>query len=164
MRTGIGFDTHRLVEGRSLILGGVTIPHPVGLLGHSDADVLTHAVMDALLGAIADGDIGRHFPDTAAEWKDADSIRLLCAVRERLASKGWTIGNIDATVLAERPKLMAHIPAMRHRLAEAMAIPVDAVSVKATTVEGLGAIGRREGISAMAVATVIPIGTPGGTR
>lgn len=157
MRSGIGFDTHRLVEGRKLILGGIDIPHTVGLLGHSDADVLTHAIMDALLGAIADGDIGQHFPDTAAEWKDADSIKLLVAVCERLASKGWAIENVDATVLAERPKLMPHIPAMRQRLAEAMGVDVGAVSVKATTVEGLGAIGRREGISAMAVATVKPL-------
>ena len=158
MRTGIGFDTHRLVEGRKLILGGVDIPHGTGLLGHSDADVLTHAVMDALLGAVADGDIGRHFPDTDPKWAGADSVALLRAVVARLAAGGWRVGNVDATVLAERPKLLPHIPAMRGRLAEAMGVPVGAVSVKATTVEGLGAIGRREGISAMAVATVLPIG------
>ena len=157
MRTGIGFDTHRLVDNRKLILGGVEIAHPQGLLGHSDADVLTHAIMDALLGAIADGDIGQHFPDTDPQWAGADSLLLLRAVTERLRSKGWRIGNIDATVLAERPKLMPHIPAMREKLAQAMAIDVDAVSVKATTVEGLGAIGRREGISTMAVATVLPL-------
>ena len=157
MRTGIGFDTHRLVDNRKLILGGVEIAHPQGLLGHSDADVLTHAIMDALLGAIADGDIGQHFPDTDPQWAGADSLLLLKAVTERLRSKGWRIGNIDATVLAERPKLMPHIPAMREKLAHAMAIDVDAVSVKATTVEGLGAIGRREGISTMAVATVLPL-------
>ena len=157
MRTGIGFDTHRLVDNRKLILGGVEIAHPQGLLGHSDADVLTHAIMDALLGAIADGDIGQHFPDTAPQWAGADSLLLLKAVTERLRSKGWRIGNIDATVLAERPKLMPHIPAMREKLAQAMAIDIDAVSVKATTVEGLGAIGRREGISTMAVATVLPL-------
>lgn len=156
MRSGIGFDTHRLVEGRKLILGGVEIPHTVGLLGHSDADVLTHAIMDALLGAIAAGDIGQHFPDTDATWKDADSIELLRAVTKILAERGWRVGNIDATVLAERPKLMPHLPAMCQRLADAMQVPVEAVSVKATTVEGLGAIGRREGISAMAVATVEP--------
>ena len=156
MRTGIGFDTHRLVDNRKLILGGVEIEHPQGLLGHSDADVLTHAIMDALLGAIADGDIGQHFPDTDPKWAGADSLLLLKAVTERLHVKGWRIGNIDATVLAERPKLMPHIPAMREKLAQAMAISVDAVSVKATTVEGLGAIGRREGISTMAVATVFP--------
>ena len=156
MRTGIGFDTHRLVEGRRLILGGVDIPHTHGLLGHSDADVLTHAIMDALLGAVADGDIGQHFPDTAPQWAGADSLALLRAVAARLAAQGWRVGNVDATVLAERPKLMAHIPAMRERLAAAMGVGVGAVSVKATTVEGLGAIGRREGISAMAVATVFP--------
>ena len=156
MRTGIGFDTHRLVDNRKLILGGVEIEHPQGLLGHSDADVLTHAIMDALLGAIADGDIGQHFPDTDPKWAGADSLLLLKAVTERLHVKGWRIGNVDATVLAERPKLMPHIPARREKLAQAMSISVDAVSVKATTVEGLGAIGRREGISAMAVATVFP--------
>ncbi|MGN1325014.1 MAG: 2-C-methyl-D-erythritol 2,4-cyclodiphosphate synthase, partial [Candidatus Spyradenecus sp.] len=147
----------RLVEGRKLILGGVEIPHPVGLLGHSDADVLTHALMDALLGAIADGDIGQHFPDTDPQWKGADSIELLRAVVERLHSKGWQVVNADVTVLAERPKLKPYIPAMRERLAEAMAIDPEFVSVKATTVEGLGAIGRREGISAMAVAMVAPL-------
>lgn len=154
MRTGIGFDTHRLVEGRKLILGGVEIAHPFGLLGHSDADVLTHAIMDALLGAVAAGDIGQHFPDTDPRWEGADSLKLLCAVVALLRERGWRVGNVDATVLAERPKLMAHIPEMRSRLAEAMGVDPADVSVKATTVEGLGAIGRREGISAMAVATV----------
>ena len=154
MRTGIGFDTHRLVEGRRLILGGVAIPHPLGLLGHSDADVLTHAIMDALLGAAADGDIGQHFPDTDPKWAGADSLALLRAVVVRLAAHGWRVGNVDATVLAERPKLAPHIPAMRQRLADAMGLPADAVSVKATTVEGLGAIGRREGISALATALI----------
>lgn len=154
MRTGIGFDTHRLVEGRKLILGGVEIAHPFGLLGHSDADVLTHAIMDALLGAVAAGDIGQHFPDTDPRWEGADSLKLLCAVVALLRERGWRVGNVDATVLAERPKLMAHIPEMRSRLAEAMGVGEADVSVKATTVEGLGAIGRREGISAMAVATV----------
>lgn len=154
MRTGIGFDTHRLVEGRKLILGGVEIAHPFGLLGHSDADVLTHAIMDALLGAVAAGDIGQHFPDTDPKWEGADSLKLLCAVVALLRERGWRVGNVDATVLAERPKLMAHIPEMRSRLAEAMGVDPADVSVKATTVEGLGAIGRREGISAMAVATV----------
>lgn len=156
-RTGIGFDTHRLVPGRKLILGGVDIPHPVGLLGHSDADVLAHALMDALLGAVADGDIGQHFPDDDPRWAGADSLALLRAVVARLAANGWRPANVDATILAERPKLMPHIPAMRERLAQAMGLPVGAVSVKATTVEGLGAIGRREGISALAVATVAPL-------
>ena len=156
-RTGIGFDTHRLVPGRRLILGGVDIPHPVGLLGHSDADVLAHALMDALLGAVADGDIGQHFPDDDPRWAGADSLALLRAVVARLAANGWRPANVDATILAERPKLMPHIPAMRERLAQAMGLPVGAISVKATTVEGLGAIGRREGISALAVATVAPL-------
>ena len=155
-RSGIGFDTHRLVEDRKLILGGIEIPYSHGLLGHSDADVLTHAIMDALLGAIADGDIGQHFPDTDPKWKGADSVALLRAVTARLHEKGWRVYNVDATVLAERPKLMPHLPAMREKLAQAMQISIDSVSVKATTVEGLGAIGRREGISAMAVATVCP--------
>lgn len=154
IRTGIGFDTHRLVSDRKLILGGVEIAYEYGLLGHSDADVLTHAIMDALLGAIADGDIGQHFPDTDPKWKGADSVALLRAVVARLKEKGYGIVNIDATVLAERPKLMPHIPAIRQVLAEAMGCDQTAVSIKATTVEGLGAIGRREGISAMAVATV----------
>lgn len=155
-RSGIGFDTHRLVEDRKLILGGIEIPHSHGLLGHSDADVLTHAIMDALLGAIAAGDIGQHFPDTDDKWKGADSVKLLEAVTALLFEKGWRINNVDATVLAERPKLMPHLPAMREKLARAMQVSTDAVSLKATTVEGLGAIGRREGISAMAVATVVP--------
>jgi 2-C-methyl-D-erythritol 2,4-cyclodiphosphate synthase len=155
-RTGIGFDTHRLVEGRALTLGGVRIPHATGLLGHSDADVLTHAIMDALLGAVADGDIGQHFPDTDPRWKDADSLALLRQVVARLAARGWRVGNVDATILAEAPRLAPHNARMRARLAEALGITVAAVSVKATTVEGLGAIGRREGISAMAVATVCP--------
>lgn len=154
IRTGLGYDAHRLVEGRRLVLGGVEIPHSVGLLGHSDADVLTHALMDALLGAAADGDIGQHFPDRDPKWKDADSVGLLRAVVARLDANGWRIVNTDVTVVAEAPKLAPHIPAMRERLAAAMGVPVSAVSVKATTVEGMGAIGRREGISAMAIATI----------
>lgn len=154
IRTGLGYDAHRLVEGRRLILGGVEIPHSVGLLGHSDADVLTHALMDALLGAAADGDIGQHFPDSDPKWKDADSVELLRAVAARLAVNGFSIVNTDVTVVAEAPKLAPHIPAMRERLSAAMGVPVSAVSVKATTVEGMGAIGRREGISAMAIATI----------
>ena len=155
-RTGIGYDIHRLVAGRPLILGGVEISHPMGLLGHSDADVLTHAIMDALLGAVADGDIGRHFPDSDPRWQGADSLALLRQVVARLAANGWRVGNVDATILAEAPRLAPHIATIRARLAEALGVPVTAVSVKATTVEGLGAIGRREGIAAMAVATVAP--------
>ena len=154
IRTGLGYDAHRLVEGRRLVLGGVEIPHSVGLLGHSDADVLTHALMDALLGAAADGDIGQHFPDRDPKWKDADSVGLLRAVVARLDANGWRIVNTDVTVVAEAPKLAPHIPTMRERLAAAMGVPVSAVSVNATTVEGMGAIGRREGISAMAIATI----------
>lgn len=153
-RTGIGFDAHRLVENRRLVLGGVVVPHERGLLGHSDADVAVHALMDALLGAIAAGDIGQHFPDTDPAWKDADSIRLLEAVAAILGGCGWRIVNTDLTILCEKPKLAPHIPEMRRRMAEAMGVAMDAVSVKATTVEGMGAIGRREGIAAQAVATV----------
>lgn len=154
IRTGIGYDAHRLEEGRRLILGGVEIPHAKGLLGHSDADVLTHAIMDALLGAVADGDIGRHFPDNDRRWAGADSLLMLRHVVARLGSGGWRVGNVDVTVLAEAPRLAPHVMAMRIRLAEAMSVTPAEVSVKATTVEGMGAIGRREGIAAMAVATV----------
>ena len=159
-RTGIGFDTHRLVTGRPLIIGGVEISHERGLLGHSDADVLVHAVMDALLGAIADGDIGQHFPPGDARWKDANSIELLGLVLTRVRAHGWQVVNVDSTVLAEAPRLAPHISRMRARMAEALGVDVARVSVKATTNEGLGAIGRREGISAMAVATVIPMEAP----
>lgn len=159
-RTGIGFDTHRLVACRPLVIGGVVIPHECGLLGHSDADVLVHAIMDALLGAIADGDIGQHFPPGDARWQDANSIELLRLVVTRLHTHGWQVVNVDSTVLAEAPRLAPHIPNMRICLAEALGVDTMQVSVKATTNEGLGAIGRREGISAMAVATVIPMEAP----
>ena len=154
IRTGIGYDSHRLVEGRKLILGGIEIAHEKGLLGHSDADVLAHALCDALLGAVADGDIGQHFPDKDPQWKGADSLRLLAAVVARLHAADWQIVNTDATVIAEAPKLAPHIPAMRQRLAEIMQIPMDCVSVKGKTNEGMDATGRREGISVMAIATV----------
>lgn len=154
IRTGIGFDAHRFADGRRLVLGGVEFEHHRGLLGHSDADVLCHAVMDALLGATADGDIGKHFPDTDARWKDARSVDLLGIVAEGLRSRGWSVVNVDATVLAESPKLAPRIDTMRANLAEAMQIAADRVSVKATTMEGLGTVGRGEGIAAMAVATV----------
>ena len=153
-RTGIGFDAHRFAAGRRLVLGGVEIPHERGLLGHSDADVLTHALMDALLGAAADGDIGRHFPDGDPRWKDADSVELLRQVAARLRRQGWEIVNADVTVLAEAPRLASHVPRMQERLAGAMGVTAGQISVKATTVEGMGAIGRGEGISAMAVATI----------
>ena len=152
MRIGYGYDVHRLVEGRRLILGGVDIPWEKGLLGHSDADVLTHALMDALLGAAALGDIGQHFPDKDPAYEGADSVELLCRVCALLREHGYRVGNVDCTVVAQRPKLMPHIPAMRDRLAEAMEVPVDRVSVKATTEEGLGFSGEGLGIAAHAVA------------
>ena len=151
MRIGHGYDVHRLVEGRKLILGGVDIPFEKGLLGHSDADVLTHAVMDALLGAAALGDIGKLFPDSDPRYAGADSLRLATEVALRIRDAGYEIGNIDATVLAQRPKLSPHIPLMRERLAAALKIPVSAISVKATTEEGLGFTGKGEGIAAHTV-------------
>jgi 2-C-methyl-D-erythritol 2,4-cyclodiphosphate synthase len=154
IRTGIGFDIHRFAHGRRLVLGGVEIPEQLGLDGHSDADVLCHAVADALLGAIADGDIGVHFPNTDPRWKDASSIRLLRDVAERVRSAGWAIVNVDATVLAEQPKIRPYAAEMRDRLAKAMDTTVSHVSIKATTMETMGAIGRREGIAVMAIATV----------
>ncbi|MBM4142237.1 MAG: 2-C-methyl-D-erythritol 2,4-cyclodiphosphate synthase [Lentisphaerae bacterium] len=153
-RTGIGFDAHRFAAGRRLVLGGVTIPHERGLEGHSDADVLCHAVADALLGAVAAGDIGQHFPDTDPRWKDADSLDLLKRVAALLRERGARPVNVDVTVLAERPRLAPHAEAMRRNLAAAMDIPVGRVSVKATTVEKMGALGREEGIAALAAAAV----------
>ena len=152
LRIGHGYDVHRLTEGRPLILGGVTVPYERGLLGHSDADVLAHAVMDALLGAAALGDIGGMFPDSDERWRGADSLRLLEQVTARLAENGWAIGNVDATVLAQVPKLAPHIPEMRRRLAAAMCIDVTQVSVKATTEEHLGFTGAGEGMACHAVA------------
>ena len=152
LRIGHGYDVHRLTEGRPLILGGVTVPYERGLLGHSDADVLAHAVMDALLGAAALGDIGGMFPDSDERWRGADSLRLLEQVTARLAENGWAIGNVDATVLAQAPKLAPHIPEMRRRLAAAMCIDVTQVNVKATTEEHLGFTGAGEGMACHAVA------------
>ena len=154
MRVGHGYDVHRLVEGRRLILGGVEIPFEKGLLGHSDADVLTHAVMDALLGAAALGDIGKLFPDSDPAYEGADSLILLKRVAEALDENGYTVGNVDATVLAQRPRLAPHIPAMREKLAAAMGADPGRVSVKATTEEGLGFTGAGEGIAAHAVALI----------
>lgn len=154
IRTGIGFDAHRFAEGRRLVLGGVEIAHPRGLLGHSDADVLSHALADALLGAMALGDIGHHFPDTDARWKDADSLVILARSAELVRACGAQIHNVDATVLAERPRIAPHLELMRERLARAIGIAPDAVSIKATTLEKMGSIGREEGIAVMAVATV----------
>ena len=152
IRIGQGYDVHQLVEGRALILGGVEIPWEKGLLGHSDADVLLHAVMDALLGAAALGDIGKLFPDTDERYAGADSRLLLSEVCALLRKNGWEIGNVDATIVAQRPKLAPYIPAMRQRMAESMGVDPGQVSVKATTEEHLGFTGRGEGISAMAAA------------
>jgi 2-C-methyl-D-erythritol 2,4-cyclodiphosphate synthase len=152
MRIGHGYDVHRLVDGRKLILGGVDIPHEKGLLGHSDADVLLHAISDAILGAIGEGDIGRHFPDTDPEYKGADSIKLLMHVMALADAKGFTIGNLDATIVAQRPKLASHIPQMRDNIARALGAEPDRINVKATTTEELGFAGRGEGIAAYAVA------------
>jgi len=154
LRIGHGYDVHRLTEGRALILGGVNIPYEKGLDGHSDADVLVHAVMDALLGAAALGDIGQHFPDTDPAYAGADSIRLLREVGRLLAAQGWRVGNIDATILAQRPKLAPYIPEMRRCISDALDIPTANVSVKATTEEGLGFTGSGEGIAAHAVALI----------
>jgi len=153
-RIGIGFDSHRFAEGRPLILGGQAIPHTHGLAGHSDADAVAHALTDAILGAVAAGDIGSHFPDTDPRWKGADSIGLLRAACALVAERGFRVVQVDATVILERPRLGPHIPAMRATLAEALGVSVDAVSVKAKTNEGMGFIGRGEGIAAMAVATL----------
>ena len=154
MRIGHGYDVHRLVEGRDLILGGVKIPFEKGLLGHSDADVLTHAVMDALLGAAALGDIGKHFPDSDPAYRGANSLTLAREVAALLRAKNYRVGNVDATVLAQAPKLAPHIVQMRENLAEALGVPTDAISVKATTEEGLGFTGTGEGIAAHAVCLI----------
>jgi 2-C-methyl-D-erythritol 2,4-cyclodiphosphate synthase len=154
IRVGFGFDVHQLVEGRELWMGGIRLKHEKGLLGHSDADVLIHAICDALLGAANMRDIGYHFPDTAAEYKDADSKLLLKKTVELIAGKGYTVGNVDATIVAERPKLKAHIPAMQATLAQLMGVDEDDVSVKATTTEKLGFTGREEGISAYATVLI----------
>lgn len=154
MRIGHGYDVHKLVPGRKLILGGVEIPHTVGLLGHSDADVLTHALMDALLGAAALGDIGHLFPDNDPKYEGADSIMLLKEVTKRLHAEGWKLGNADITVLAQAPKLAPHIEKMRIILADAMQSEISQVSVKATTEEGLGFTGAKEGIAAHAVVLI----------
>ena len=155
MRIGHGYDVHRLVEGRKLILGGVEVPHTLGLLGHSDADVLTHAVMDALLGAAGLGDIGRHFPDSDPAYAGADSLALLDRVVSLLRARGWRAVNVDATILAQRPKLAPYIPRMRANLARVMGVSPDRVNVKATTEEGLGFTGSGEGMAAHAVALLL---------
>ena len=150
-RIGSGYDAHRLVEGRPLILGGVEIPHALGLLGHSDADVLTHAVMDAIIGALGMGDIGRHFPDTDPAHKGADSLSLLKTVMRWVKHEGFFVNNLDATLVAEKPKLARHLPAMKAKLAEVLEAPSDRINIKATTTEGMGFCGRQEGMAAYAV-------------
>ena len=154
MRIGHGYDVHRLVEGRDLILGGVKIPYEKGLLGHSDADVLLHAVSDALLGAAGLGDIGRHFPDTDPRYEGADSMKLLAEVRHLLEAKGYRIGNVDATIVAQKPKMKDFIPQMNENIAQVLGVSLDDVNVKATTEEKLGFTGAEQGISAYAVAGI----------
>ena len=151
MRIGHGYDVHKLVEGRKLILGGIEVPHTLGLLGHSDADVLTHAIMDSILGAAALGDIGQHFPDHDDRYLGADSTELLRHVMELIREKGYRIGNLDATIIAQKPKLMSYLPQMRKKLAEVMEISEDRLNLKANTEEHLGFTGRQEGISAHCV-------------
>ena len=157
MRVGLGYDVHRLVEDRKLILGGVEIPYEKGLLGHSDADVLLHAIMDALLGAAALGDIGKHFPDTDPAYKGISSIKLLEHVGRLLEEENYVVGNIDATIIAQRPKMAPHIPQMRANVAKALQIEESQVNIKATTEEGLGFTGTGEGISSQAICALIPV-------
>ncbi|KYG89920.1 2-C-methyl-D-erythritol 2,4-cyclodiphosphate synthase [[Bacillus] sp. KCTC 13219] len=154
-RVGQGYDVHAFAEGRKLILGGIEIPHERGLLGHSDADVLLHTITDAALGAIGEGDIGRHFPDTAPEWKDADSAKLLQYIWKIVEEKGYVLGNVDATIMAQRPKMAPYIEPMRNRIAELLNADASQVNVKATTTEKLGFVGREEGMAALATILLI---------
>lgn len=156
LRIGNGYDIHRLGPDRLLIMGGVTIPHPLGLVGHSDADVLTHAIMDAMLGALALGDIGHYFPPTDEKWRGADSLALLAQVNQLIGDRGWRVGNLDTVIIAERPKMKPHLPAMAENLARVLGLPGDRVGIKATTNEGLGPEGREEGIAAHAVVILFP--------
>lgn len=153
-RFGMGYDVHQLVENRKLIIGGVDIPYEKGLLGHSDADVLLHAIADALLGAAALGDIGKHFPDTDPCYKGADSLKLLEEVGNLLAAKGYVVGNVDATIVAQKPKMLPHIPQMRENIARVLRVDIDQINVKATTEEHLGFTGSGQGISSYAVAGI----------
>ncbi|MCI7091975.1 MAG: 2-C-methyl-D-erythritol 2,4-cyclodiphosphate synthase [Veillonellaceae bacterium] len=153
-RFGMGYDVHQLVENRKLIIGGVDIPYEKGLLGHSDADVLLHAISDALLGAAALGDIGKHFPDTDPRYKGADSLKLLEEVGNLLAAKGYVVGNVDATIVAQKPKMLPHIPQMRENIARVLRVDIDQINVKATTEEHLGFTGSGQGISSYAVAGI----------
>ena len=157
MRVGLGYDVHKLVEGRKLIIGGVDIPHEKGLLGHSDADVLIHAVMDSIIGALALGDIGKHFPDTDEKYKGADSIKLLEFVYNLINEKGYDIGNIDCTIIAQSPKMAPHIQSMRENIAKALNTSVENIYVKATTEEGLGFTGAKEGIAAQSICLLVKV-------
>lgn len=154
-RVGQGYDVHAFAEGRPLILGGIEIPHDRGLLGHSDADVLLHTITDAALGAIGEGDIGRHFPDTDPEWKDADSAKLLAHIWKMVEDRGYVLGNVDATIIAQRPKMAPYIEPIKARIAELLNADVSQVNVKATTTEKLGFTGREEGIASLATILLI---------
>jgi 2-C-methyl-D-erythritol 2,4-cyclodiphosphate synthase len=158
LRVGTGYDLHRLVEGRPLILGGVTVPHTHGLAGHSDADVLAHAITDAILGAVAGGDIGRHFPDTDPRWKGADSLAMLAHAVAIAREAGYAVSNVDAVIIAERPKLLPHLPAIRERLAGVIGVPAGCVSVKGKTNEGVGELGRGEAMAVHATALLAATG------
>lgn len=155
IRIGFGYDVHRLVEGRDLWLGGIKIEHPKGALGHSDADVLLHAICDAILGALALGDIGFHFPDTDQKWKGADSKDLLRSVMRMISEKGWKVNNIDSSLVLERPKIMPHVMQMRNVIADLLEVTIDDVSIKATTNEKMGFVGREEGVCAYAVVSLV---------
>lgn len=157
MRVGLGYDVHKLVEGRKLIIGGVNVPHEKGLLGHSDADVLIHAVMDSILGALALGDIGKHFPDTDEKYKGADSMKLLELVYNLIKEKGYCIGNIDCTIIAQSPKMAPHIQNMRENIAKALNTSIENINVKATTEEGLGFTGAKEGIAAQSICLLVKV-------
>ena len=157
MRVGLGYDVHKLVEGRKLIIGGVDIPHEKGLLGHSDADVLIHAVMDSILGALALGDIGKHFADTDEKYKGADSMKLLEFVYNMIKEKGYGIGNMDCTIIAQSPKMAPHIQSMRENIAKALNTSIDNINVKATTEEGLGFTGAKEGIAAQSICLLVKV-------
>ena len=157
MRVGLGYDVHKLVEERKLIMGGVEIPHTHGLLGHSDADVLVHAIMDSMLGALALGDIGKHFPDNDEKYKGADSIKLLEFVNNLIEEKGYAIGNIDSTIIAQSPKMAPHIETMRNNIAKATNTDVSRINVKATTEEGLGFTGAKEGIAAQSICLILKV-------
>jgi 2-C-methyl-D-erythritol 2,4-cyclodiphosphate synthase len=159
-RIGFGYDVHRLVEGRSLIIGGVDIPYPLGLAGHSDADVLTHAIIDGILGALARGDIGQHFPDSDPTYKDIDSLLLLKKVMEWVKEDGFRINNIDTTIVAEKPRLSTYLPTMREGLSETLEIQIDQINIKATTNEGLGFCGHNEGIVAFSVVSLVASSSP----